>query len=156
MIRLVYYIALTITLISCTQSQSNYTFFSTDPTKLGQVINLKEYKPTKVKFKYVALDSSNDGRTSVPGPSDYRVEAVLYFDSLTFDKLLRKYSFSGIMPPKHERVYFTFEWLDNNIKNEINLAKKDYFGVTGFSFDSSGNSSIMFLDKKLLLIKFSN
>jgi len=95
------------------------TTISTDTSKLGRLIDLSTYTPTSVKFKYVLIDNSGQQqRISVPGPSDGNLEAVLYFDGTTFNRLSRdNLKLSTISKGKKESYYFA--WLDSNIKSEL-------------------------------------
>jgi hypothetical protein len=54
-------------------------------SELSRHINLKRYKPLKVKWIYEKQGGPSNSR--VPGPSDYKLEAVLFFDKATIKEL---------------------------------------------------------------------
>lgn len=88
-------------------------------------------------------------RISVPGPSDSYLEALLYFDSSTYSKLLqqrRKYPESNSILSKN---IFNFDWLKEDIKKELNST-----GVDSISYKSGisvFDSEEIFLKNKILL-----
>ncbi len=103
MTRKIYILITTILLLSCgqhkdkvdneTAKKGNFsTTISTDTSKLTNIIDIKVFKPTHVKFKYTFIGKSGqDERISVPGPSDNYLQAILYFDTTTFKNLKNKY-----------------------------------------------------------------
>lgn len=132
------------------------TTFSTDIDKLGLLLDFKTYKPTKVKFRYVFIDNSGqDQRISIPGPSDYSLQALLYFDSMTFEKLLDYDRDTIYSPPNFDKEEFEFDWLDKEVKKELSGSKENYHGHPDFFFGTT-NSKVWYLDRKILLSKWTN
>ena len=132
------------------------TTISTDIGKLGRLLDFTIYKPTKVKFKYIYADNSGESqRLTVPGPSDYYLQALLYFDSLTFAKF-RDFDKNADYPsPDYNRQTFMFEWLDEEVKNELSQTDTNYHGHPDFFFKTT-NSKLWYLDKKILISMSSN
>ncbi|MGX7668740.1 hypothetical protein [Flavobacterium pedocola] len=172
----VYIIFLFTTLISCKQNQSESgnvviskngndsivengnitTIYSTDIKKLEKLLNLKDYKPTKVKFKYTFIDNSGQNeRLSVPGPSDYSIEALLYFDSKTFEKFYAFDKTADYPSPNYQLEDFRFDWLDKEILAELLNSDKNYHGHPDFFFDTINGQS-WYLDNKILITEFTN
>jgi hypothetical protein len=132
------------------------TTISTDINKLGQLLDFKTYKPTKVKFKYTFIDNSGQNqRVSVPGPSDYSLQAILYFDSLTFEKFLEYDRKANYPSPNCNKDEFKFDWLDKGIIEELNNSKENYHGHPNFFFGPT-NSKAWYLDRKILISKWTN
>ncbi len=129
---------------------------STNIEKLGQLLDFKTYKPAKVKFNYTAIDNSGQNqRLSVPGPSDYSLQALLYFDSLTFEKFLNYDRNADYPSPNYSRDEFKFDWLDKEILTELNNSKENYHGHPDFFFGTT-NGKLWYLDKKILISKWTN
>jgi hypothetical protein len=132
------------------------TTISTDIGKLGQLLDFKTYRPTKVKFKYTFIDNSGQNqRISVPGPSDYSLQTILYFDSLTFEKFLDYDRNADYPSPNYNKDEFKFDWLDKEIMDELNNSKENYHGHPNFFFGAT-NSKAWYLDKKILISKWTN
>jgi hypothetical protein len=88
------------------------TTISTDIEQLGKLLNLKKHKPTLVKYKYVSNDNgAQHERLTVPGPSDYSLQALLYFDSLTFDDILDYARRIDYFLPKYNKSIASFSHL---------------------------------------------
>jgi hypothetical protein len=131
------------------------TTISTDVEELGRILNFKEYKPTKVKFKYTYIDNSgSDELLSVPGPSDYYLEAILYFDSLTFSRILAFDKHADFAAPNYNVQTFQFDWLDTNVLQELTHSTKSNTGHPDFFF-RKGNTKCWYLDRKILLYSSS-
>lgn len=136
-----------------TKENNISTTFSSDLNQLGKLINIKRYRPTKVKFKHVFIDNSGqDSRLSVPGPSDSYLEAVLYFDTSTFHRLLNDNMLLSTISTNHKTEY-QFDWLDNEIKSEIEKmdVKRNDCAPTFFVSGGLRNGGYFMLDNKVLL-----
>ena len=132
------------------------TTISTDIEKLGQLLDFKTCKPFRVKFKYTFIDNSGQNqRLSVPGPSDYSLQALLYFDSLTFEKFIEYDRNSHCPTPNYSKEEFKFGWLDKNILEELNNSRENYHGHPDLFFGST-NSKVWYLDRKILISKWTN
>ena len=130
---------------------------STDTILLGRLINLENIKPTHAKFKYAFVDNSaKNKRLSVPGPSDSHLEAILYFDSTTFEKIKMTYKLADYTASNFDKQSFNFEWLDKNIKIELLNSDSSYHGHPDYFFGLGQSGKLWLLDGKLLLTKSTN
>lgn len=128
------------------------TTISTDKSKLARVLNFNTYTPNQVKFKYIFIDNSGKGeRFPAPGPSDSELEAVLYYDSLTFQKILDLYKDTLFISPNYSSLQFDFDWLDENISGELLKSSKDYRGHPDIFLGTGNSGQLWFLDKKILI-----
>lgn len=126
------------------------TFVSTDISKLRNVIGLKKYKPTSVKFKYTFIN--NSGR-DVSGPSDSFLEAVLYFDEKTM-KEIRNIDQNADFPiPDFYMEEFKFSWLDKSTISELENSGK-VCGHPDFLFGTV-NGKCWYLKNKILFVSQS-
>ncbi len=132
------------------------TTISNDINKLTKLLTFKTYKPTKVMFKLVSIDNSGQNeRISVPGPSDYSLQALLYFDSLTFKKIRDLDKEIDYNSPKYTKEEFKFDWLDKEILTELENSHPNYHGHPDFLFGTRNGKS-WYLDKKILIQKMTN
>ena len=102
------------------QSGNTSILFSSDSSKLGRLLSFKYYKPVSVKFKYSFIDNSgSNNRIDVPGPSDNKLEAIMYFDSASFNSLMAEYKRADWPDPMYRKEEFNFNWLDAATKKEL-------------------------------------
>ena len=162
-----YILVATIILSSCNQNsdtntQNNITSsVSSDTAELAQLIDLKSFKPTHVKFKYTLVDNSGQNeRLSVPGPSDSYLEAVLFYDTTTFRRLtgrcnpdIMKYLEPNYDSPNLNKETFNFNWLDKNVKDELMKSDTSYHGDFDKYYGTSPNGRLWVLDNKILIHK---
>jgi hypothetical protein len=128
---------------------------STRPEQLGKRLDFKTYKPVRVKYTYKFIDNSGSKeRLTVPGPSDYSLEAVLYFDSLTFEKFLEFDRHADYPSPNFNKSEFRFSWLDNDVLTELENSDTSYHGHPDFFFGSGGKA--WYLHRKILICKSTN
>lgn len=127
---------------------------STDTAKLSKLISLTVYKPTSAKFKYVLMENSKGNeRLSVPGPSDSHLEAVLYYDSIPFEQLKRKYFDVNYPSQNFDPQQFNFEWLDTKIRDELLATDTSYHGHPDIFFNLGAEGKLWFLNNKIFLTK---
>lgn len=101
------------------QKENTTTIFSTDTAKLATFLNLAVYKPTSATFSYTHIDNSaKNERLSIPGPSDSYLQAVLYFDSLTYRKIVLRVKGDTAFVSGN-RNEFLYSWLDPIEKNRL-------------------------------------
>ena len=130
------------------------TTLSSDTSKLSRLIDIANFKPTHAKFKYVFIDNSGQNeRLSVPGPSDSYLQAVLYFDTDTFNQLKTKYFSADYSSPNYERQDFNFDWLDQAVRKELLESDTSYHGHPDYFLGLGVKGRLWLLDDKLLLIK---
>lgn len=133
------------------------TTLDTTKMKLAKLINLNTFKPVHVKYQYTFIDNSGQNeRLSVPGPSDSYLQAVLYFDTLTFDSLQKRYHTIEYTSPGYTFQEFDFDWLDTTIKEELHRSDTSYHGHTDHFFGLGPTGKLWFLNNKVLLMKNSN
>jgi hypothetical protein len=140
-----------------TTRQGNiYTTHSHDTTRLAKLIDLKAYKPTAVEFHYIYIDNSGeDDFFSTPGPSDSYLQAVLYFDSITYSRLAEVCNdppSDSLAHERYEREDFIFPWLTPGIQNELLKSDSGYHNYTCPPFS---HTKVWLLDKKIILRKES-
>lgn len=130
------------------------TTISTDTAKLSKIIDLTAFRPTHAKFKYTFIDNSGQGqRLSVPGPSDSQLEALLVFDSNSFEQLAKKYSGVDYAPPAFSKLSFNFEWLDAATRTELLQSDSNYHGHPDLIFTAGPQTQLWLLKNKVLLVK---
>jgi hypothetical protein len=81
---------------------------STSIDSLGRFIDLSVYRPKSVKWTVKTLGIAD---SRVPGPSDYNLQAIMTFDSLSIRAIKRDYSFLSIHFTPKDINKFTFDWL---------------------------------------------
>lgn len=140
-----------------TASPSNVSStISSDVNKLGKLLDFGKHKPAAVKFKYTVIDNSgNNKRVSVPGPSDYSLEALLYFDTLTFQKFIGFDRTADFPPPGYNKEAFKFDWLDKQIVTELDSSDADYTGHPDLHFGTT-IGKCWYLQNKILIYYHTN
>lgn len=142
---------------SVTKNGNIQTTISTDTTALSRLVNIKDFKPTYSKFRYVFIDNSGqNGRITVPGPSDSYLQAVLYFDTITFNRLITTYHTIDYPSPRYDLQTFNFEWLDTNLRDELLKSDTNYHGHPDYFFGLGHSGKLWFLHNKVLLVKGEN
>ncbi len=136
------------------------TTTSTDTAKLGRLIDLGFYKPSHVKFKYIFHNNSgNDERgITIPGPSDSRLEAILYFEPGMFKQFMQASDTIDAVHLFFNREDFNFDWLDKDVKDELMRGplKGGHPNVSPYRPYYVHGIKLWPLDNKLLLIKLSD
>jgi len=158
-LRLFYFVLIVATMHACTSpgNEEPTSFSSADTAKLSQIIDIRTFKPTRVNFKYTYIsNAANSQRFSVPGPSYSRLEALLDFDADTFDKIVTGYRSAAYTAPSMDKKDFAFDWLDAAVRSELDKTDSTYKGSPDFLFGSDKNGGLWLLDKKILLVKYSN
>ena len=139
---------------STVTSGNSSTTISTDSAALSKIIDLTAFRPARIKFKYTFIDNSGQGqRLSVPGPSDSQLEALLVFDSASFEKLAQKYSGVDYAPPAFSKMNFNFDWLDAATRTELLQSDSNYHGHPDLVFTAGPQTRLWLLKNKVLLIK---
>lgn len=134
------------------------TTTSTDIDKLGKLLDFSIYRPISVEYKYTFIDNSGQNeRLSVPGPSDYSLEASMTFDSLTFKNLQKIELTIEWMHQNYNKEEFDFSWLPEKTKNKLMNSKPNYHGHPDFHFKAGVNAKLWYLyeDSTILLIMHS-
>ncbi len=130
---------------------------STDIDKLGRLLDFSTYRPTSVKFRYTYIDNSGqNNRISVPGPSDYILEALLYFDTVTMQKFYEFERNAEFDSPNFKKEKFDFDWLPNDIREELLNSNPNYFGHPDFFFGTGNNGKSWYLENKILIKTHTN
>lgn len=129
------------------------TTISEDKEKLGKLINLKTYEPTSVKFKYQHIDNSGAKDRSVPGPSDYYLQAVMQYDSATYNTMRNNYLNLSVELPNIKKEDFLFDWLDESTKNELTTASG--FGALARYYTYAEKGKVWVMKNKILFYESS-
>ncbi len=124
---------------------------SSDVSKLEKLINLEQFRPKKATFHHTYIETIN-GDGSDAEPKDDYLQAVLYFDSLTFQKMLEVARNADYPASKHSKTKFAFPWLDRALSNELESSASTYYGHPDLFFGTE-NGELWFLDKKILFYR---
>lgn len=120
-------------------------------TKLSKYVNFKSYKPLKVKWIYERQGGPDNSR--VPGPSDYKLEAVLFFDKETIKELKENYSLLSVsLLPSPAKGQYKFEWLDQKIINKLNYKNLLNYDPYFFNNGNTMDGSFTIVDDEIVLI----
>jgi len=138
-------------LISCKNKIKSTQTVSHNKEILKQIIDIKTYKPKKISFKYNTIDYSVERGTISIGNNKFYLEALLYFNTETFDKIkniLKNKDTYQFNTPKDE---FNFDWLPKEIKNE--LLNTNHYKIYNYKlFQKKANQKFLLLNHKVLLI----
>ena len=131
---------------------------STDIDKLGELLELRDYPPTSVKFQHTIIENygyESEHNTAVK--PDYEIEAVMNFDSTTFKLFMYSYSKADWVSPKYDKKEFEFSWLDEKTKQEIQASDSNYHGHPDFfwTYPNDPNCHLWILNRKVLLHRVS-
>jgi len=125
---------------------------STDLNGLKNVINLDAYEPQQVAWKYWRVGSDNNSRLSVPGPSDYALQAALYFDNQTIERIKNDYLLLSVNLMNLNKDAYKFDWLT---KDKIEQVESyDSFDYDPYFFQKGGlkNGGFIILDEQIILL----
>ena len=131
---------------SCSKPKSMH---GKNPQDINGFLNFNTYKPIAVEYE---LEQLGDGNI---GPSDYKLEAVLYYDEATFIKLRDEYANTVHTTQDKSSKYFNFIWLPKAVKNELAKSPKAYTGHPGVILSSNPNCTLWFLKNKVLVYYFT-
>ncbi|MEO8768735.1 MAG: hypothetical protein ABI402_01565 [Ferruginibacter sp.] len=137
-----------------TKDGNKTTTMSTDTNELKKYLAFNYFKPEQVKFHLTYIDNSvSNDRLSVPGPSDFYLEAILYFDTITFKAITTSYMKQDWVAPKYNKEEFNFSWMDAIIKQELLHSDSNYHGHVDLFFTmlNNRNCHIWMLNRKLLI-----
>ncbi len=153
---------LSITLVSCVQNkdengEGKYMVRILDSSKISELeklIDLKTFRPEKATFRYIFIDSTGQNDPDyLPGLSkDNSLQAVLYFDSVTFRKLQEQAMLMDYKMTHYKQETFSFEFLDEKVQEELRNSRDNYHGHPDLFFGSNGGK-LWILDRKILLSK---
>jgi hypothetical protein len=154
---------LSITLVSCMQNkgengEGKYMVRILDSSKISELeklINLEQFRPEKVNFRYIFIDSTGQNDPNyLPGLSKYNsLQAVLYFDSVTFSKMMAQAVLMDYAFATHKKQTFNFEFLNEQVSKELKKSDEEtYHGHPDLFFGSNGGK-LWILDRKILLSK---
>lgn len=130
---------------------------STDIAELGKLLNLKTFPPEKVQFRNTVRDNSGgDDPLAIPGPSDSYLEAILYYNPETFRKLQAALDSSQSASAEYQEKDFEFDWLSQEIKEELSQSDTSYHGHDDPFFSRNSNSRLWLLKGKLLLYSYTD
>lgn len=124
---------------------------STEINKLEKLINLEKFRPEKVTYSHVYIETIN-GNGSEEEPKDDYLQAVLYFDSATFKKMLELTKSADYSQPYYPKSQFSFPWLSRELSSELENSDSAYHGHPDLFFDTE-DGRLWFLDQKVLFYK---
>jgi len=137
-------------LLSCETSQkSNKTeFISENISELQKKLNISNFKPQKVIFKYINFDNS---KGLIPGPSDSFLQVELSYDKNKIDSLKNNVQKKEIDLQIMDGNRFLNKWFDSKLKTELENTKDNLKVYEDFLFNTSGQ--IILLNDKILYNK---
>jgi len=138
-----------ITFIAVSSCNKLQTMHGTNPQDIDDFLNFKTYKPTAVEYELTRL---GDGSL---GPSDYTLEAVLYYDANTFIKLRDEYNNTDHTALDESSKNYNFKWLPKAVKDELANSTKEYIGQPGMMLTKNPNCTLWFLNNKVLVYYFT-
>ena len=131
-----------------TEEKISETYVSHNLDSLSQLINLTSFKPKSVSWTVKKLGISDDRN---PGPTDYKLEALLTFEDTTIARLKTAYKSLYLTPMPENPKTFTFDWLPENYTINKDTAfdircRADFFiksPYTGGSFITNNNDVLL-------------
>lgn len=146
--------AATLLIASCNEKDNKTeTVTSKDIAKLKKHLNLKPAQPDSVQYK---LTINNNSFGTVPGPSDYYLEAVLYYNDSIFKRIKEEYHNVDYNAPGFKKETFDFKWLPESIKNELNTSPENYSGHPDLFYNRNRNTQLWLLKDKVLILSYTN
>lgn len=124
---------------------------SSDISKLGKLINLEKFRPKKITYHHTYIETVN-GNDSETEPKDDYLQAVLYFDPMTFKKMLELSKYEDYSKPHYPKSQFSFPWLSRELSSELENADPAYHGHPDLFFDTE-DGRLWFLDQKVLFYR---
>jgi hypothetical protein len=151
--------SLSLCLLACNNSQTIKTgrgefIVLEEKQELEKIIDFSTMTPAKVQFVYEPMGKQDD-TDLLPGPTDYKLEAVLYFK--TSERINRR-GCSPVEQNQFSRDDFNFSWLAEETKNELKKMPVDSRGNNASCFYKGVliHGSCFYLRDKILLILFTN
>lgn len=125
-----YYLVLLVLALNSCGSQENKERIAAPPLMVNQaigdlekLINLSVLKPEKVWFQYGSVVPAS-GDDLVPGPTDYKLEAMLQLSDSSMNQLMSIGSVGNMHNlQKEEGLGYQFQWLPEPDKKMISDAK---------------------------------
>ena len=124
---------------------------SKDINKLGKLINLEKFRPEKVQFQHTYIETVN-GNGSAEEPKDDYLQAVLYFDSITFERMLNVTRLADYSFRNYSKKTFDFPWLSDELSDELENSDSLYHGHPDLFFESEGGK-LWLMNKKVLFYR---
>ncbi|MES2487660.1 MAG: hypothetical protein V4581_17145 [Bacteroidota bacterium] len=141
---------LLLTLIIIYSCDNGTATHGTNPQNINGFIDLTTFKPTAVEYN---LDRSNEGRM---GPSDYTVEAVLYYDAATFARFREQYGKDVANDAQITKSTFNYKWLPKAVKDELAASPEAYvYRTEPFTRHGNHYCFVWFLNNKVLVYYFT-
>lgn len=131
---------------------------STDIDKLGELLELRDYPPTSVKFQHTIFENYGyEDEHNIAVKPDYELEVVMNFDSNTFKQFMHAYSMADWVSPKYDKKEFEFSWLDEKTKKEIEASDPNYHGHIDlfWTYPNDPKCHLWILNQKVLLHRVS-
>lgn len=141
---------LLLTLIILSACDSGLTRHGTNPQDIDEILDLATCKPRAIEYDYA---QSHRGGL---GPTDYTVQAILYYDAATFARFREKYGNERANDSQVTKATFNYTWLPRMAKNELAASPEPYV-YSGAQLSRYGNPHcyLWILNNKVIVYYFT-
>lgn len=150
--------ALFIIFICCTGKKTDKTLkehtYSRSADSLRAFINLNIYHPVNVLWKITTAGAANTERLTVPGPTDYKLEAFIQFDRETADKLKENSKSGTFYNSKLSVNDYWFKWLPKDLKLKEKADSSVLYEAKAFAKTPYLKGNYLFITPNTILISF--
>jgi hypothetical protein len=141
--------------LSCTNADKNAADDTaikpgTSLLQLSNIINLPALPPDSVLFSYKKMGDASD---NIPGPTDYMLEAVLFYNDTTINmvKELSNITHTDELNTEDILIY-QFDWLNDDIKSSFKgLNKQAVYPADKFYKGPLLHGSYIIIGNKLFI-----
>ncbi len=123
-----------------------------DSAIAAHLLDLQTYKPLNVIAKY---DGPNVALLKKDSTQKYKLEALLYYDEYNVGEILSKFMDADFPKANYSKEDFEFNWLDDDLKMEIESGDPKYTGSPDIFLGTNGKAKIWFVGRKVL-VKLEN
>jgi hypothetical protein len=113
-----------------TTTQNPKLNYSTSIDSLKYYMQLDTFKPTSVMWRVVRPTNNDESWFSVPGPSDYKVEAILQFDTETAERFHTIMNSAALIHTRVAIDKFWIKWLPKD-----HFLKDGYTSILAYNAD---------------------
>lgn len=126
--------------------------YSRSVDSLQPLINLKIYRPVNVLWKITSAGASHAERVTVPGPTDYKLEAFMQFDRNTADKLKGNSKSETFHNGKISVNDYWFNWLPKDLILKEKYDLSNVYDAKLFANAPYLNGDYLFITPNTILI----
>lgn len=142
-----YCFALFLFLNSCNQTDNkkevdNIMTISSDIESLKEYVNLTEYNPKQVEWKWKTGSSK----------SEYELNAVIVFDSIAVEEIKENYIIQSTKLYSLNKNDFKFDWIKDNRIKLIESYNSTVYGVDLFKKGVLNKGNFIIIDNKTILL----